>query len=208
MGKRGPKPQSKEELDRKGSWRGKHRKPTPTVQAKQVRAPRWLSPAAKKQWRPLARRLAELGLLSKETAIFWGLFCETWSDYLDVVHRLGQFAGGNGQGGLFGQTGPADTLRLQRLVRLKSELARQLMGGLRDCGLSPSQFNIELQPPDPLERLIRQAEQRKKARFFQGKRGPCEPPAEPDIEDEEDFAALADEGNRKGENDGGSSTAG
>ena len=125
--------------------------------------------------------------------MFWGLFCETWTDYQDVVHRLSEFQGKNGQGTLFGADGQGDTLRLQRLVRLKGELGKQLMSALRDCGLSPSQLDIEVPPSDPVERLMAEAEKRKRQRFFEAGPAAADPDDAEDLEDETENGEIDDE---------------
>jgi phage terminase small subunit len=164
--RRGPKlsGDNREALKAIGAIRTKRRRQKPIVQGKQVRAPRWLSDAAKREWRPLAKKLATLGLLSKETGMFWGLFAEKWSDFLGVQRRLTQAIGDGGSGSLFGKTEtPQSVLKLQRLTRLKNDLARDLMRALQDAGLSPADFHIRADKSDSLQaRFFGNAKDRQK----------------------------------------------
>jgi phage terminase small subunit len=80
MSKRGPKPLPKNVLQLRGSWRGnippKDGAVDPTVEL--PRPPKWLLPAALKEWKRIGAELEKLGLVSKIDRAALALYCQAW----------------------------------------------------------------------------------------------------------------------------------
>lgn len=94
MGRRGPAPASKKELEARGSWRAKKRAENPELVPGTPKCPSWLSKEARDEWDNVIGDLKELGCLAKTHRATIVDFCQAFAELqistrtLDEVGRV------------------------------------------------------------------------------------------------------------------------
>lgn len=84
MGDRGPapKPTALKQLQGNPGKRPLPKGEPRPAAGKLPSAPRWLSPEAKRHWRPVAKALHACGLLTEADVVAVGMLCESFAQYL------------------------------------------------------------------------------------------------------------------------------
>ena len=98
MGARGPAPQptALQRLRGNPSHRPlNEREPQPASGERAPSAPRWLSEAARREWRRVAGPLHRAGLLTEIDTLALGMLCEAFANYLEARAMVNE--GGKGQ---------------------------------------------------------------------------------------------------------------
>lgn len=90
MGRRGPPPKPTATKVLQGTFR-KDRAPAhePKPKATLPACPQWLTPAARKEWRRVAKELAALGLLSELDRTALAMYCQALAEYLEAKAIVG-----------------------------------------------------------------------------------------------------------------------
>ncbi len=120
----------------RGSQHAKRRPQEPHIPAGTPKAPSWLSPLAKKHWKPLSAELLELGLLTKVDQIALSLLVEALAQYLDardLVYGTPQRRGD----GICTPTQHGGQM-LHPAVRLMEQSWEHVLRACREFGLSPA----------------------------------------------------------------------
>jgi len=81
MGKRGPKPTPTPILKLRGSWRGKDR-PDADVEPNMPVMPKWMKPAAVKEWKSVLPDLDSLGVLQRVDATMIAMYCTDLVEFM------------------------------------------------------------------------------------------------------------------------------
>ena len=140
MGKRGPKKTDKQVLKLRGSWRGDIEDETPILSPQRVRCPKWVSPAAQKEWRTLAPVLNKYGLVNELNKVFWCVYVSALADLKTIEKEIGLILAAEPRTGLFPATNELSKTRavnLRRLISIRVDLTKQLIGILKEAGIAP-----------------------------------------------------------------------
>ena len=130
MGKRGPKPKSKHILKLRGSWRGDLPENEIRSTAKLPKPPDILKGSALKEWKRVAPILYEAGLLNDVYAISLLLYCEGYSEYLEIKKYVEE---------LRKKKKPeTDEMTLNRWIRIKHKVWTDVKKLAAAFGMSPS----------------------------------------------------------------------
>jgi len=154
--KRGPKPTPKAILKLRGSWRGDIPDEPPIIKPQRVRCPKWISPAAQKEFRAISSTLNYYGLCNELNKIIWAVYCSYLADLKKIETEIAKILAEEPASGLFPEKSvmsKKSATNLKVLVTIRTDLARQICTILKDAGISPEL----IQPP---------AIENKKARFF------------------------------------------
>jgi len=87
MGRRGPRPATKEHLSLHGSWRAKTRR-APKPSAERPECPDWLKGEARKEWRRQVRILDAKHLLSRDYQASLVMYCQAWGEFVECTQEL------------------------------------------------------------------------------------------------------------------------
>ncbi len=101
----------------------------PTPPAKAPRAPAWLTAEAKKEWRRVVPKLAEIKLLTELELAILSTYCEAWSDYVTSSKEIAQH--GHTTPGARGPVRSAASL-------VRKEAVDTMLKMCRELGMTPS----------------------------------------------------------------------
>ena len=140
MGKRGPAPEPTQIKRLKGNPGGRPlNKAEPKPLNEMPRAPSWMSLAAKRQWRRVAKPLHECGLLTKIDGLALAMLCETYAQFIEArleVEKRGPW--------FFSEDGKP---YVNPAVWVMNKARGEIKGWLREFGMTPSaRSGIRMEP--------------------------------------------------------------
>jgi P27 family predicted phage terminase small subunit len=112
-------------------------------------SPKWLSPAANKEWRRISAELSELGLIAKIDMASLATYCQTWGDLVEletafnaqrrlVSSRTTEDNKDTAMMALYFQKTPTGFLRDSALHKKIVDMRTELDRYVRNFGLNPS----------------------------------------------------------------------
>jgi P27 family predicted phage terminase small subunit len=160
MGKRGPQPTPSEVLKQRGTFRADRAARNEAQPIGKPTCPAWLTDKdARKEFRRVAKLLAEMRLVGAADSNMLARYCTAWVRWRRVVQTLMSNPGAE-FATYKDEQGKIKSIQVSALHSIARSLAEELSRYEGSCGMSPSaRSRIEVQMPPA-------AEQQAKSRFF------------------------------------------
>lgn len=152
MGRRGPAPKPTALKLLEGTARPDRMRHEPQPEIKAPRCPAWLAPAAKSEWRRLAKTLVRVGVLSDLDRAVFACYCQSWARWQQAEEAIQRH-------GILIKT-PNGHLQQSPAVSLAKAALKQMLQAGGELGLSPAartRINAQVPPAapkTPMERLL------------------------------------------------------